>query len=347
MHAIIGLNYLGKGWAPQGINACNWTQDPILYDAFVDYTAHFLGEIQEYNDTVYVLVFTEGTEGCDGWEQTPAEQATTLRLTLGNFPNQLPQNLREKFTIGYHDYTLISRGWSDTSPIAEPISFDFLSMVAYGLDSYDTEEIYNELDVRADRFQSGYPETPLIIGEFGASACSGKDIIQARVDRTIVEYALDNELGFNLWGWKPCPNIECTAPACSGLAIINPDGTPKIAVSEIREAISGLRSEPFDIQRPPLTLTAGGVVTSYTPWAVWASGEGFLSGYANVFDNNAQWGGDLPLTIANDGSFVSFKLPSNAAPSGCNTGKSCTIKIQVTRSTGETSNFINITLPAR
>jgi len=94
-------------------------------------------------------------------------------------------------------------------------------------------------------------------------------------------------------------------------------------------------------------LTAGGVVTSYTPWAVWASGEGFLSGYANVFDNNAQWGGDLPLTIANDGSFVSFKLPSNAAPSGCNTGKSCTIKIQVTRSTGETSNFINITLPAR
>src|SRR5581483_11852283 len=45
MHAIIGLDYLGRGWAPMGIDACRWLVTPRYENAFERYVRGFLERI--------------------------------------------------------------------------------------------------------------------------------------------------------------------------------------------------------------------------------------------------------------------------------------------------------------
>lgn len=245
MQVILPLNYLGQGWRPEGID-CNWIKNPTMYGAFETYVKEFLTRIVDYHDIVYIMVFTEETEPCSGlssWQ----EHASLLRPTLGSLPTRIPLDLRSKFRIGYHDYSLINLAYSfPDSPIQSPISFDFVSMVAYGLEDKTDSDIKSEVNLRASRFKQLYPNTPLIIGEFGGRAC-GNDDNQSRVIINIVSDAMDKGFGFNLWGWKPGPpNQECTNPVYGGLAITNQDGSLKKAAVEIKT---------FLTSNTPLTCT--------------------------------------------------------------------------------------------
>lgn len=340
MQAILPLNYVGggRGWAPEGID-CNWITDPVQYSAFETYVREFLTRILDFHSEVYILFFTEGAldkPQC-ALPYSYQEQAVLLQSTLGSLPNRLPQNLRSQFLIGYHDGSLIGQGLSlPDSPITSPNPFDFVSMIAYGLESFSNTQIENELDFQAARFKNLYPSTPLIIGEFGADSCNNQEDNQARVVTTIASWALNKGYGFNLWGWKPGPaDQECTNPSYSGLAITNQDGSPKPVVSLLKTILSP-------------KIESGGVNKNYQPWAVWLQGKNlspFLK--AQLFDGGNRWGSDLPVTLSEDHSWLSFQLPSNSPPSECNSTNACSIAVRLldTRS-GLSSDFFFLSLPA-
>ncbi len=243
MQAIIGLNYLGSDWSPEGIDYCNWITNPTQYQAFVNYASEFLKRLDGYEDMVNILVFTENAEPCNLNAYSNAAQiAGYLRSTLGNLPNQLPGALRAKFKIGYHDYNLLNLGWAQgSSPIATPNPFDFVSMVAYDLETKTNDEIKTEINLRASRFKALYPNTPLMLGEFGARSCSAdQDSNQSRVDTAIIQTAQANKYGFNLWGWKPAVADECSKQTSGyGYAITNSNGSPKPAATAIANLLGG------------------------------------------------------------------------------------------------------------
>lgn len=201
MKAILPLNYVGP--APEGINACRWTVDLPMYQAFETYVNEFLRRIEPYSDMVYILFFTEGSEPCIpgiGAKQ----MAALLRPTLGSLPQRLDPQLRSKFKIGYHDYSLINLNWaSGESPIQMPLSYDFLSGNAYDFETKTDQEIIGGLNSRRDNFKKIYPFTPFIMGEFGAFPCNDSTREnQARVLKTGIQYLLDQNLGFNIWQWQ-------------------------------------------------------------------------------------------------------------------------------------------------
>lgn len=212
MEAILPLNYM----ALQEVS-CDWIKNPAEYAAFEAYVTEFLTRIEAYSDMIYIMVFTEGTEPCSGvssWQ----EHAALLRTTLGSLPDRLPPTLRAKFRIGYHDYSLINLGYAlPDSPIVS--DFDFVSMTAYALEGMSADELDAELDLRALRF----PDKPLLLGEFGARGCGHEDN-QSRVDGAIIDWAIRNGHGFNLWGWKNNGEAECSNPVYGGLAITDASG---------------------------------------------------------------------------------------------------------------------------
>src|SRR3989344_6068594 len=192
MQALIGLNYLGPEWEPQGIDACTWTTNTTMYQAFVDYAKGFLQRIDGYQDVAMIQVFTENAEpiympSCP--ENTLNEKydgpqiAKILRGTLGNLPAQLPSTLRAKWRIGYHDFSQINFGWGQ-------------------VESRTDAEMKTEVATRAARFKMLYPSTPLIIGEYGARSCgSSREANQARVTAGILRFAIANHMGSNVWAW--------------------------------------------------------------------------------------------------------------------------------------------------
>ena len=148
---------------------------------------------------------------------------------IGSLPSRLPGALRAKWNIGYHDYSIVNLGWgNEVGPIALPVEFNFVSMVAYNVTSV------SELDARTKRFSTLYPNEPLIIGEMGANGCNDESG-QATTDAWLAAYAVAHGYGFNLWGWVAgggAPDAavqECSNPNYGGLSITNPDGSPRKA----------------------------------------------------------------------------------------------------------------------
>ncbi len=244
MEAILGLNYLGKGWSPEGIDPGSWITNRTMYDAFERYVGEFLERIEDFHDMVYIVLFTEGTEpeGLDPYRDARIH-AAYLRETLGSLPSRLDPNLRGEFRIGYHDCSLINLDWAEgESPIEGEYTFDFLSMVFYGWEDRTADEIAAELERRAGFFKALYPDVPLIVGELGASICEHGIENQARVLAAKITSALDQGYGFNLWHWRPIPKEDmCGNPAFRGLAITNEDGSDKPAVEAIKEILETRR----------------------------------------------------------------------------------------------------------
>jgi hypothetical protein len=239
MQAIIGPAYFGKGWSPAGVDASNWVTDPAVCRALDMYVEEFLRRIQDYSGMVYIIFFSEGAECGVPMNNVDDARLIALRLraTLGSIPMRLPQDLRSKFRIGYHDYGLINLDYArGSSPIQGPIPFDFLSMVAYGMENKSDQGIIREMDLRSSRFKRLYPDTPLIIGELGASMLYGYDN-QKRVDSVMVSHALLEGYGFNLWGWKGFSREQEAMPAINGLGITNEDGTYRPVAEAVQDVI--------------------------------------------------------------------------------------------------------------
>src|SRR5205823_12513277 len=100
VRAIVGLDYLGKGWSPEGIDPCRWVTDRRMERAFESYVRGFLERIRAYHDDVSILLFTEPTLLCAHHPADhAAELAADLRPTLGSLPERLPHALRAQFRI--------------------------------------------------------------------------------------------------------------------------------------------------------------------------------------------------------------------------------------------------------
>lgn len=241
MEAVIGLNYAGKGWAPEGI-----TEPTRLYQyldqyfSFERYVARLMGYLEPWADIANLLVFTEGNE--EGWLPSHhAFLARDLQRTFGSLPSRMPPELRSKYRFGYHDNKIITE-WTGggTSPIISPCPFDFGSMVAY-LSLSNKNKLWNELETSASRWEKVHPGLPLIIGEFGCSSCphdKKHENKQAQVDSLTIKWALKRNIGFNLWGWFPGPKEnDCSNPVFNGLSLTRFDGSLKIAANKIKNVL--------------------------------------------------------------------------------------------------------------
>jgi hypothetical protein len=339
MEAILGLDYVwgaGLPGAPEGIDAARYLQDPAMLHGFDDYVAQVMTRIQGYADMVHLLVFTEGSEpGPLADYHDPAALCSAFQSSLGSLPSRLPASLRSQFSIGYHDYSLISLNWGNgCSPIRSPIAFDFVSMVQYNMEPYTTAQIAAIMDQRAGWFHALYPTTPLILGEFGTSHCPpNSDAIQASLDGAMSQLAIDRRLGFNMWAWnRLAPGGECAGGA-PGFGIYDPAATTP-AIAALRPVLA-----PH--------LTAGGVVTAFEPWAVWLAGQNLTSSTRiQLSVAGSRWGGDLALTLTPDWSGASFSLPSDIAPLGCNRGQWCNVSaVAVDAMTGLASPALTLAVP--
>lgn len=207
MRAILPLTYLGNGWSPDGIDYCRWTRDPAMVTSFETYVEEFLTQIADFGDMVYILLTTENAEPCDLQPYGDARNiASIMRTTLGSLPARLPPDLRQKFTIGYHDYSQ-SLGWTrGESPVQAPISFDFLSFPLYDMEETEDLGIETEILERVERLKAMYPFTPIILGETEASSCThpgDSEENQARVLAKTASSAMTHGLGFSIWSWAP------------------------------------------------------------------------------------------------------------------------------------------------
>jgi hypothetical protein len=227
LHALIGLNYLGQGWSPEGIDPCRWIENPQMEGAFEAYVRGFLARIDAYHDVPSILFFTETAQLCDSNPVAHAASlAARLQTTLGSIPARLPRTLRSDFRFGYHDNSLLSLGWSEgVSPIAKPDPFDFLSMSVYGLEGLRSGAIVDDLDSRVARFRAFDRKAPLLFGEVGASRCSGGLANQVRVERSVLGYAVRRGIGFNVWHWRPVADENtCKNFAFRALALTQATG---------------------------------------------------------------------------------------------------------------------------
>src|SRR3989338_6195490 len=275
IRAIIGLNYLGTGWSPDLNNdgksgpddkACMLTSNGV-YPAFEKYVEKFLTEIETYHDMVYPVVFSEASEPCGLWSTSSAPEAAAIfRNTLGNLPNQLQASLRSKYNFGYHDYAILNFGTGNGASPAANGAFDFFSMVAYDFDDLSNDAIAAQIDLRAERFRKAHPNTPLIIGELGASSCSKSsdpnkydEANQARVLSTAVRHALSRGIGANVWTW---PWIEAdTTQECpdARLVLMRRNGTHKAVIPALKAVFSSMAPCTFNER----SVARGASITAY------------------------------------------------------------------------------------
>src|SRR5262249_10810771 len=97
LKALMGLNYLGSGWAPTGIDACNWITIQSQYQSFETYVNEVMKRLDGYQDVVSLVVFTENAEPCNLSAYNDAEKISALlRPTLGSLPEHLNPTLRAK-----------------------------------------------------------------------------------------------------------------------------------------------------------------------------------------------------------------------------------------------------------
>lgn len=249
MKAILGLNYLDTGWAPEGINRDNWITDPVQYAAFESYATEFLQRIINFSDMVFPMVFTEATEPYPKTAYDAVKHAQYLQQTLGSWPNRLPPELRKRYSLIYHDYTLVVLGWSKgKKPTPEPFPFDAFSIGAYGFEGLSDQQVTNRLRIELDRARLMYPEAPIIVGEFGASTRSdrnGSEAIQKRDVELTLKYLLENKIGFNIWSWTPSLN-----PDDGQTAIVNRDGSPRPAFGAVTALLAEYGKKSRDMTGP-------------------------------------------------------------------------------------------------
>lgn len=107
---------------------------------------------------------------------------------------------------------------------------------------------------------------------------------------------------------------------------------------------------PFSLRPvspPPPTVTNAAVNTDFTPWAVWVLGTNFLpSSTITLLDQNASvWRSGINVTYMDSG-YITFGLPSNSPPSGCNATSLCVIKLRVVNPDQRYAEY-SLTLPKR
>lgn len=123
-------------------------------------------------------------------------------------------------------------------------------------------------------------------------------------------------------------------------AIVNPDGS--------KSQISGSGSYYVPCALRPF-VDEHQVEKSYFPWAIGLRGSNFKPGTrVEIYDGNgAFWALGVGYAF-NSSDRVSFQLPKNTTPSGCNANQACQIKVRLINPDGASSGAyteIAVTLP--
>jgi hypothetical protein len=146
-------------------------------------------------------------------------------------------------------------------------------------------------------------------------------------------------------------SLQCGLRRHGGIADLNVDNSSNSNVQWISHSLAEMLSF---LPPPPPVISADGVTTSYSPWAVWVNGSYFSTTMVadltdpNVADPNHRfWASGLP-TVYGNGGFISFSLPANQPPSQCNAGASpCTISLTLRDlATGRSSASEHLVMPA-
>lgn len=269
MRLLWGLNYFWPTQSPNGFDPQNWIHDPERITLFDQMVIALLRRAEPYNDVALPFVFVEGTEP-DYSLYLDAEALTAyltdLRHALGELPTRLPAELRAKFRMGFHDYSILTLGWGrGASPLPEQHSFDFLSFNFYPKYGFDPNPIpllterpdpaafqslvRRELEARIARFTRLYPNTPLLAGETGFSSCyftPGHDATQATAIAALLTAIREKNMGFNLWDFSPArgqmadgrPWI-CSENHDLGASLTKLDGSARLSACAAYNIISG------------------------------------------------------------------------------------------------------------
>lgn len=161
MRAIFQLNYIGLGYAPQGIDGCTWMNDPAQVQKFTDFVTGLGGQLASYNYMIYYMVFTEQANNCllardqaniykgitllpggksktvdietqaDSQYEDVHEVNTMLKNSIGRFTKAMPPAVRSQMYIGIHDAFVSDGQITDDVPVELPSDFDYVSMAYY------------------------------------------------------------------------------------------------------------------------------------------------------------------------------------------------------------------------
>lgn len=160
-----------------------------------------------------------------------------------------------------------------------------------------------------------------------------------------VTYIDEKHIRFSLPGTPPSQcNLKdsCTI----GLAFYNPEGITAGKWTYVNVTLPSVSSQYL------AKVTQIQVVTTYSPWAVGIRGSGFQKDASiDIYDTNGSfWSTAIGYAFADSG-FISFQLPTNVPPSGCNLRGNCTITAKINNpfsyngGTQYATTTISITLP--
>lgn len=101
------------------------------------------------------------------------------------------------------------------------------------------------------------------------------------------------------------------------------------------------------VNPPAPTVSLAGVNTDYSPWAVWVNGTNYVpsSTITLIDQNNSIWKSGISVAFMNVG-YITFSLPANSPPSGCNATTACVIKMRVVNPDQRYAEY-SLTLPKR
>lgn len=337
LKAIIPLNYMGDGWYPEGID-CNIINTPTQWQAFVHFSTEFLKRIAAYNDIVYITTHAESMQPCNAdYIGADAQKvALAMQATIGDLPAQLPLAIRNAFVFGFHDWGFVPLDWSKgVYPMPASPSYDFVSATLYHQESISDQGIQSSFSDRLARLRAAYPSLPVLWGEYGSSICNYTPAEQARVIRTSTEAFLQENIGFNVWGFHLLGSLHCTSH--EDLRLENDD----LSLRPSAEAIRAL------VLPEIMSVTTTGTTISFDPWVVWAKGVNITNAQtATLFDQDGKvWGENLAVTVNRASGLISFGLPSNSPPSQCNKNAPCDLSYILADSTGRQSRRVTLSIP--
>lgn len=215
------------------------------YAALTDYVRQYLTEIEQYSDTTVIMLFTEGMV-CDAYENPPIQSSQLLRTTLGRLPLDLPQALRNKFTIGFHDFVF---RWSEpaalttqTAPTPTPSPYNFFSYAFYAPDDSYLEYIPTATAL-GNRLKTYYGQsTPIFNGELGVSYCHFGGAKQSDFTTKLVANAMAQGNGFNVWQWK---GYSCSSSGADGFYLNDAQQSALPVRNAIKKLLTGSDATPL------------------------------------------------------------------------------------------------------
>ncbi len=204
MRAAFYISSVSPSTTPTGISGCPWDK-PHELAAHDKFTSDFLRKIEDFNDIVYPMLYTEASWLCAA---EYADQLAMVKSGMGDWPNRLPRDIRNKFRLGIHDANFINVNGSNFMPNPNP--YDFISLTNYS----KTDDMVYVDEFNLGRVRYFYPDIPIIFYEMGFNACGWSpdaQHTQGERFRLSTNVLMDRRVGFNIWSW-----IDNTPAGCGG-----------------------------------------------------------------------------------------------------------------------------------